>query len=62
MPCKYPGEQKAIQSLYFGGCSIPADSQSQAGWGSELLTELWVSLLTAGEWDQMAFKGPFRLK
>ena len=27
------------------------------GWGSEHLTELWVSLLIVGEWDQMAFKG-----
>jgi len=24
--------------------------------------ELWVSLFTAGELDQMAFKGPFQLK
>ena len=24
--------------------------------------ELWVSLCTAGEWDQMAFKGPFQLR
>ena len=24
--------------------------------------ELWVSLLTAGELDQMSFKGPFQLK
>ena len=27
-----------------------------------MLMELWVSLLTAGELDQMAFKGFFRLK
>ena len=28
--------------------------------GSEHLVELWVSLFIAGEWDQMAFKGPFQ--
>ena len=32
------------------------------GWGSEHLMELWVSLFTAGELDQMALKGPFQLK
>ena len=37
-------------------------TQGQAGWGSEHLMELWVSLCTAGEWDQMAFKGPFQLR
>ena len=41
---------------------IPGDTQGQAGWGSEHLMELWVSLFTAGELDQMAFKGPFQLK
>ena len=30
--------------------------------GSEQLMELWVSLFVAGEWDQMASKGPFQLK
>ena len=30
--------------------------QPRSGWeGSEHLVELWVSLRTAGEWDQMAF-------
>lgn len=24
--------------------------------------ELWVSLCIAGDWDQIAFKGPFQLK
>ena len=38
------------------------DVPSQAGWGSEHLMELWVSLLTAGELDQMAFHGPFHLR
>jgi len=34
----------------------------QAGGGSEHQKELWVSLLSAGEWDRMAFDGPFQLK
>ena len=34
-----------------GGCPIPGDSQGQAGWGSEHLMELWVSLFIAGELD-----------
>jgi len=34
----------------------------QAGWGSEHLMELWVSLLSAGELDQTTFKGPFQLQ
>ncbi len=37
-------------------------TQGQAGWGSEHLMELWVSLCTAGEWEQTAFRGPFQLK
>jgi len=32
------------------------------GQGSEHLMELWVSLFTAGERDQMAFKDPFQRK
>jgi len=44
-----------------GGCPVPADSQGQAGRGSEHLMELSVSLFIAGELDQMAFKGPFQL-
>ena len=35
-----------------GGCSIPVDTQGQAGWGSEHLMELWVSLFIEGELDQ----------
>jgi len=42
-----------------GGCPIPGNIQGQAGWGSELQMELWVSLFTAGELVQMAFKGSF---
>jgi len=45
-----------------GGCPVPVYTQGQAGWGSEHLMEVWVSLFTAGELDQMAFKGPFQLK
>ena len=41
---------------------MPEDTQGQAGRGSEHLVELWVLLFIAGEWDQMAFKGPFQLK
>jgi len=41
---------------------MPGDTQGQAGRGSEHLVELWVLLVIAGEWDQMAFKGPFQLK
>jgi len=33
-----------------------------AGPGSEHLMELWVSLIMAGELDQMAFRGPFQLE
>ena len=45
-----------------GGCPIPGDTQGQAGWGSEHLMELWVSLFTAGEINLIAFKGPFQHK
>ena len=35
----------------------------RVGWtGSEHLMEQWVSQFTAGEMDQVAFKGPFLLK
>ena len=43
------------------GCPIPGDIQGQAGWSSEHLMELQVSLFTAGELDQMTFKGNFQL-
>ena len=36
-----------------GGCPIP---EGQAGWGSEQLMELQVSLFIAGELDQVVFK------
>jgi len=37
--------------------------QPRSGWrSSEQLMELWVSLLSAGESDQMDFIGPFQLK
>jgi len=44
-----------------GGCPVLGDTQSQAGWGSERLMELWVSLFIAGELDQVTLKGPFQL-
>ena len=33
----------------YDGCPIPAETQGQAGWGSEHLMELWVSLFIAEE-------------
>jgi len=42
-----------------GGHPILGNIQGQAGQGSEHLMELWVSLLTAGDLDQVAFKGSF---
>lgn len=36
--------------------------KTQAGQGSVLLMELWLSLLIAGGLNWMAFKGPFQLK
>ena len=45
-----------------GGCPVLGDTQGQAGRGSEHLMELWVSLFIAGEFDQLASKGPFQLK
>jgi len=41
---------------------IPADTQGQPGWGSEHLIELQMFLFTAGDLDQVAFKGTFQLK
>jgi len=37
---------------------IPGDTRGQAGWSSELLMELWVSLLIVGELDQMVPSNP----
>ena len=53
------GEAWAQVAQSGGGYPIPADTQGQAGWGSEHLMELWVSLFTAGELDQMVFTVPF---
>ena len=37
--------------------------QPRSGWrSSEQLMELWVSLLSAGQWEQMALRGPLQLK
>jgi len=43
------------------GCSVHGDTQGQAGWVSEHVMELWVSLCTAGGLDQMVCKGNFQL-
>jgi len=40
------------------GCPVPADSQGE---GMGALVELWVSPCVAGQWDPMAFRGPFHL-
>ena len=42
------GEALAQVAQRGGGCPIPGDTQGQAGWGSEHLMELWVSLFSAG--------------
>ena len=41
------------------GYPIPGDTGGQAGLGSEHLMEVLESLLSAGELDQIAFKGSF---
>ena len=46
------GETLAEADQRGGGCPIPGDTQGQAGWGSEHLMELWVSLFIEGELDQ----------
>ena len=45
-----------------GGCSIPGDTEGQAGLSSEQPDLAVVSLFIAGELDQKTFKGPFQLK
>ena len=34
-----------------GGSPVPGDTQGQAAWGFQHLTELWVSLCSAGGLD-----------
>jgi len=41
------------------GCSISGHIKGQAGWGSERLIQLQVSLFVARDLDDVAFKGPF---
>ena len=53
------GEALAQVAQRCGGCPVLRNSQGQAGWGSEQLMELWVSLFSAGKLEKMAFKGPF---
>ena len=61
-PYKHSGEALAQVAQRGGGCPTLGDTQGQAGWGSEHLTELWVFLFTAGGLDQMAFTSPIQLK
>ena len=56
------GEALAQVAQRGGGHLVPRDTQGQAGWGSEHLMELWLSLFTAGESGKMVFKGPFQLQ
>jgi len=49
--CNKGSEALAQVAQRCGGCSVPGHIQGQAGWGSEHLIELGVSLLTAGELD-----------
>ena len=43
-----------------GWCSVPWDFHSEAGSGPGQPDLAVASLLTAGELDQMAFRGPFQ--
>jgi len=56
------GEALAQVAQRGGGCPIPGDTRGQAGWGSEHLIELLMSLFIAGELSLIAFKGSFQLK
>lgn len=42
-------------------CHIPGDFEDLAGPGTEHLMELCMSLFTAGELEQVTFKGPFQV-
>jgi len=44
------------------GCFLVSLKTLKVRTDGALRMELYVSLLTAGELDQMAFKGPFQLK
>ena len=60
--CTKGGEALAQVAQRGGGCLVPADTQGQR-MGSELLMELWVSLLIAGGWTRWPLRvGPFQLK
>ena len=56
------GEALAQIAWRGGRCPILRDMRGQAGGALSSLIELWVSLFIAGEFDQMASKGPFQLK
>ena len=53
------GEVLAQVAQRGDGYPIPGDTGGQAGLGSEHLMEVLESLLSAGELDQVAFKGSF---
>ena len=56
------GEVQEQAAQRGGWCPVPRDIQGQAEPGPEHLIELQMSLFTAGELDQMTFKGLFLLK
>ena len=56
------GEALEQVSLTGGRSFISGDTQSQAGWGTDHLIQLQVSLFIAGELDYMTFEGHFQLK
>lgn len=52
------GEEQFAQKG--GGSLVPEDIQHQAGWGSEHLVELWVSLFIEWEgWTSWPLDAPF---
>ena len=62
MRCTFSSRLRTDFAQRGGGFPIPADIHGQAGWGSEHLLELWVSLFIAGVLDKITFKDPFQLK
>jgi len=46
------GESLAQVAQRCSGCPILGDTQGQAGWGSEHLIDLKVSLFVAGSWTR----------
>lgn len=57
------GQDSTVQrGMAWGGSDDGPHQSSTKRGGCELLMELWVSLLTEGELDQVAFKGAFHSK